>query len=132
VNKTRLSLILFAVMTLAGWQAFAAFPQNAAQDQDQGAAKAEKSDNAPGTRFKTEKGSLSGTLAVVSPDKNFVSIKDASGTTFGFKVKPSTKIMVGGQKAKLADLSSDTNKQATVKFMALRTGDVAQSIDVSQ
>jgi hypothetical protein len=117
-------------MTLFGWQALAASPQDAAQDQ--GAAKTEKADNAPGTRFKTEKGTMSGTLTVVAPDKKFVSIKDASGTTFGFKVKPSTKIMVGGQKAKLADLSSDTNKQATINYTALRTGDVAQSIEVSQ
>jgi hypothetical protein len=129
VNSTRILLAVFVLTTLLGWQAFAASgPQDA--DQKQAPAATEKSEKGPA--FKTEKGTVSGTLTVVAPDKKFVSVKDSSGTSFAFKTKASTKITVGGQKAKLEDLSSAANKQATVNYTALRTGNVAQSIEVTQ
>jgi hypothetical protein len=129
VNKAGVFLGLLVVVAVVGSQAPAiAAPQD--QDQNQESAKAEKTNK--GLAFKSEKGTVSGTLSVVAADKNFVSVKDSSGTSFGFQVKPSTKITAGGQKTKLADLSSATNKQATITYRSLRTGNVAQSIEVSQ
>ena len=130
MNKTRVSLLLLCFMVLLGYQAFAAAaPQDPSQKE--GSAAAANAGQDKGTAFKAEKGTVSGTLSMVDSDKNFVSVKDSNGTSFGFKVSHSTKVTVGGQKAKLADLSSNTNKQATVKYMARRDGDVAQSIEVS-
>jgi hypothetical protein len=76
---------------------------------------------------------LSGTLTAVDAQKKVVVVSSSSGVPYDFMVGGGTKIMVGGSKAKLADLSSDTNKQATVKFMAeKKRGNMAQSIEVTQ
>jgi hypothetical protein len=37
-----------------------------------------------------------------------------------------------GKKAKLDELASQTNKAATIKFLPTRSGNVAQSIEISQ
>ncbi|MGH9430316.1 MAG: hypothetical protein ACRD3T_02105 [Terriglobia bacterium] len=74
---------------------------------------------------------LSGTISMVDTDKNVVVVTDSNGIPFDFTVNGRTKIMVGGQKAKLADLSSSTSKQASVKYRAeKKAGDIATSIDV--
>lgn len=96
---------------------------------------------AAGKKAKSEKGAsyasaateeLSGTITMVDADKKLVVVKDSSGTPFNFKVTGATRIQVAGAKAKLADLVTQTNKQASVKFASLRRGgDVAKSIEVS-
>ena len=129
MNKLRVWPGVLVVATLVGWQSpTIAAPQD--RDQKQASTKSEPGDK--GAAFKSEKGTVSGTLSVVAPDKNFVAVRDSSGTSFGFQVKPSTKITSGGQKVKLADLASATNKQATITYRSLRTGDVAQAIEVTQ
>ena len=74
---------------------------------------------------------ISGTISMVDTDKRIVVVTDSNGIPFNFAVNGRTKITVGGQKAKLADLSSSTSKQASVKFRAeKKAGDIATSIEV--
>jgi outer membrane lipoprotein-sorting protein len=73
---------------------------------------------------------LTGTLSMVIPGKKLVVVKDSSGVPFDFKAAGAA-IQVGGKKAKLEDLNSATNKQVTVKFIPLRSGNVAKSVEVS-
>jgi ABC-type amino acid transport substrate-binding protein len=72
---------------------------------------------------------LTGTLTIVQADKKLVVVTNSSGIPFSFKVT-GTRITVNGQKAKLADLSSQTNKQATVKYVPSRSGNVAKTIEI--
>ncbi|MGH9452560.1 MAG: hypothetical protein ACRD2O_01155 [Terriglobia bacterium] len=74
---------------------------------------------------------ISGTISMVDAEKKIVVVTDSNGVPFNFAVNGRTKITVGGQKAKLADLSSSTSKQASVKFRAeKKAGDIATSIEV--
>ena len=73
---------------------------------------------------------ISGTLQMVVADKKLVVLTDSSGIPFDFKVSGATRVKVGGKKAKLDDLAAQTSKSASVKFLPLRTGNVAQSIEV--
>lgn len=76
---------------------------------------------------------VSGTLTMVDADKKLVVVSGSSGVPYDFMVTGATRIKVGANKAKLADLSSDTNKQATVMFMAeKKRGNVAKSIEVTE
>jgi ABC-type amino acid transport substrate-binding protein len=75
---------------------------------------------------------ISGTLQMVAADKKIVVLADSAGTPFDFKVTGATRIKVGGKKAKLDDLASETNKAASVKFLPTRSGNVAQSIEIGQ
>ena len=72
MNKPRVSLLLLCFLMLTGYQAFAA-PQNEQNTGKKAAAANAGQDR--GTAFKAEKGTVSGTLAVVDTDKNFVSVR---------------------------------------------------------
>lgn len=73
---------------------------------------------------------IAGTLHMVVTDKKIVVVTDSTGTPFNFKVTGATRIKVGGKKAKLDELAGQTDKSASVKFLPLRSGNVAQSIEV--
>lgn len=73
---------------------------------------------------------IAGTLQMVAMDKKIVVVADATGTPFNFKVTGATRIKVAGKKAKLGELAGQTGKSASVKFLPLRSGNVAQSIEV--
>ncbi len=74
---------------------------------------------------------LSGTISMVDTDKKVVVVTDSNGIPFDLKVTGATHIMVGGKRAKLADLSGATSKQASVKYRAEKqAGDIATSIEV--
>ncbi len=76
---------------------------------------------------------LSGTLSMVDADKKLIVVTGSNGVPYDFNVTGATKITVGGNKAKLADLSSDTNKQVSVTFLALKKrGNIAKSVEVTQ
>jgi len=75
---------------------------------------------------------ISGTLQTVVADKKIVILTDSAGTPFNFKVTGATRIKVAGKKAKLDDLASQTSKTAAVKFLPTRSGNVAQTIEISQ
>jgi ABC-type amino acid transport substrate-binding protein len=75
---------------------------------------------------------ISGTLQMVAADQKIVVLTDSAGTPFNFKVTGATRIKVAGKKAKLDELTSQTNKSASVKFLPTRSGNVAQSIEIGQ
>ena len=92
----------------------------------QEAAPAEKV--APAVKAET----ISGTISMVVAEKKLVVLTGSGGISYNFKVTGGTRIKVAGTKAKFAELAAQTNKSATVKFLPLRSGNVAQSIEVSQ
>lgn len=127
-------LTLMAVFAVVLFGAISGMAQDQPAAQDQSAAT-----TAPKPKAKhhamaaasTE--SLSGTLSAVDADKKVVVVNGSNGVPYDFMVSGGTKITVAGSKAKLADLSSDTNKQATVTFMAeKKRGNIARSIEVTQ
>jgi hypothetical protein len=87
--------------------------------------KAEKSSEHTGM-WSGKAETLSGTITKVDSEKKTVAV-EASGVSYSFKVA-GTKITVSGKKAKLSDLQ--TGAQASVTFIAARTGDRARSITV--
>jgi hypothetical protein len=124
--------LILAVLTLVVLGVVAVAPL-AAQEQPSSeagekAAKPEKAaKKAGGWSMKAEK--LSGAISLVDKEKKLV-IVDAGGIPYDFKVSGGTKIKVGGKKAKLDALQ--TGKQASVSFVAMRTGNAAKSIEVSE
>ncbi|HEV2177293.1 MAG TPA: hypothetical protein VGW33_08840 [Terriglobia bacterium] len=76
---------------------------------------------------------LSGTITMVDAAKKLVVVTDSGGVPFNFVVNGATRIKVGDKKGKLADLSSDTTKQASVTFVAMKKrGNIAKSIEVTE
>lgn len=74
---------------------------------------------------------LAGTLQMVVVDKKLLVVASSSGVPYDFTVTNTTKITVGGNKAKLADLAAATGKSVSVKFLPeKKAGDIAQSVEV--
>lgn len=67
----------------------------------------------------------------VLPDERLVVVSGSEETPLDFKVTGSTWITVGSQRATLTDLAAQTNQQASVRFIPLRNGNFAQTIEVS-
>jgi len=111
-------LTVLVVLVLAFFGATLAVAQEAAP--------AEKA--APAVKAET----ISGTISMVVAEKKLVVLTGSGGVSYNFKVSGGTRIKVAGKKAKFAELAAQTNKSATVKFLPLRSGNVAQSIEVSQ
>lgn len=72
--------------------------------------------------------SLTGTIMSVDPQNRMMVIKDSSGVPFDIMVNHGTLIKAGNREVKLGDLSSDVNKQAAIRFVPERKGDVAETI----
>lgn len=115
----RVVLSLLALLLLAFFAASVIVAQESAAEEKPAAAKAPKAET------------ISGTLSMVVADKKLVVLTGAQGVTYNFKVTGATRITVGGQKAKFDELAAQTKKSASVKFLPLRSGNVAQSIEVS-
>ena len=74
---------------------------------------------------------LNGTLQTVVVDKKVLVVTSSIGVPYNFTVNGATKIKVGGNKAKLADLAGATGKSISVKFLAERkAGNIAQSVEI--
>jgi len=134
MKQKMLSLVAVFAVVLFGAISGVAQDQPAAQDQS--AATPAASSPKPAKHHAMAAAStetLSGTLSVVDADKKLVVVNGSNGVPYNFMVTGGTKITVGGSKAKLADLSGDTNKQATVMFVAQKKrGNMAKSIEVTQ
>lgn len=74
---------------------------------------------------------LSGTVTLIDADQNLV-VLTSDGIPYNFKVTKATKIEVAGSQASFNDLVSQTQKEASVTFIARPTGNVAKSITVSR
>ena len=74
---------------------------------------------------------LAGTLQTVVVDKKLLVVASSAGIPYDFNVTGATKIMVGGNKAKLADLAGATGKSVSIKFLPeKKAGNIAQSVEV--
>ena len=129
MKKALLMLLGLFVFTFVGISA--AIAQEAAKSKE--APAEEKA--APAEKPKAEAAkpeTISGTIQMVAADKKIVVVTDSSGTPFNFKLTGATRIKVAGKKAKLDELANQTNKSVSVKFLPLRSGNVAQTIEVSE
>lgn len=74
---------------------------------------------------------LTGTLMMVDAQKRLVIVTDSYGVPFDLKVTRGTRIRVEGKRARLDDLSSETNKQVTVSFVEMgHAGNIARTIEI--
>ncbi len=73
---------------------------------------------------------ISGTIMMVVPEKDMLIITDSSGIPFNFLVDRQTRITLNGRRTKLAGLTSEINKSASVHFVPVRSGDIARSVVV--
>lgn len=74
--------------------------------------------------------SLSGTLSMVDSQQRVIVVTNSEGTPFNFRVMRGTRIMVGGKKGTLDDLSGQKSQQVSVKYRDhMNAGLVAQVID---
>jgi hypothetical protein len=73
---------------------------------------------------------ISGTITMVVPEKDLLVVTNSSGIPFNFVVGRRARITVNGKNVKLADLTSEINKSASVHFVPTRSGNVARSVEV--
>ena len=75
---------------------------------------------------------LSGTILAVDVEHKLVVVKAADGVTFNFLLTPSTRVTSGGQPIAIPDLATKDSKTVTIKFVPMRHGNVAKSVDVKE
>jgi hypothetical protein len=127
MRKALLMLLALLVLTFVGsasaWAQEAAKPEKAPTKEKAAPAEKPKAEAA-----KPE--TISGTIQMVDTEKKLVVLTSSAGVPYDFKVSGATRIKVAGKKAKLDELSAQANRSATVKFLPVRTGNVAQSIEI--
>jgi len=74
---------------------------------------------------------MSGKIAKVDPGQKLLVIETPDRVPFDMLVTARTRIQSGGQTIALKDLTRDTNKMVSVKFIPERRGDVAKSIQLN-
>jgi len=131
MNNKVLALVVASILTVFSAISMMANGQPAGMPQDQAAPAASEAKPAKAAPMKAAAAeTLSGTIASVDAEKKLVVVTGSNGVPYNFTVSGSTKITVGGSKAKLSDLQ--TGKQASVSFVpAKKRGNLAKSIDVS-
>jgi hypothetical protein len=75
---------------------------------------------------------LSGKITMVDPALKLVVVQDSSGVPFDIKINASTHIKSANGMLNLSDLNSDSNRNASIKFVPESRGDIAETINVSQ
>lgn len=113
-----------------------AVPLSAQDQSSKKAASSEKTTSsektAPSTKaMKSKPETLTGSIMSVDSAKKMVVIKGSDGVPYDVIVNRSTRIESGGKKVKLDDLQSDTGKQVSVRILPERSGNIAQSIQVT-
>jgi len=68
----------------------------------------------------------------INLERKLVVVRTSDGVTFNFVITPATRITVGDQPARLADLAANDSKAATIKFVPMRHGNIAKSVVVTQ
>jgi hypothetical protein len=74
---------------------------------------------------------VKGTIASVDMAKRMIVVKDSAGTPFDFVVTPATRIESSNHRLKMHDLNSRANAPASVRFVPMRKGDMAKSINIT-
>lgn len=131
MKQRLLSLLVVLVVALLGAASVLAqeAEKPAAPEATPKTAKARPAKHSGGEAVKPE--TVSGTLSAVDADKKLVVVTDGNGIPFDFEVNSGTKITVSGSKSELGDLASNTNKQASVTFLAMKKrGNLAKSIEI--
>jgi hypothetical protein len=77
----------------------------------------------------TKPETLTGALNTVQLQKRMIVVTNPSGVPFDFKVAHA-EVEINGSSAKLGALSSETGKHVSVRFVPMRSGDVAQRISI--
>jgi hypothetical protein len=75
--------------------------------------------------------SLSGKITQVDPTRKLVVVETPEGIPFDLLITAKTRITSGGHTVTLEELTGDTNRTVSVKFVPERRGDVAKSIHIS-
>ncbi len=73
---------------------------------------------------------LSGTISMVEPGTKALFVTGSGEVSYKFLVTNRTKIEVGGTTSSLDELASQTQKQATITFVARPNGNFAQDISI--
>lgn len=71
---------------------------------------------------------VTGKILDVYPAQHLVIVEGQDNVPFDVRVTPSTRIEAGAHRLTLNNLSSDTNKNASVRILPERSGDIARSI----
>jgi hypothetical protein len=74
---------------------------------------------------------LSGKIFMVEPDRNLVVVKGPDGVPFDMVVSRRTHIESGSEAITLKNLAQYQNKNASIRFVPERRGDVAESIRIT-
>ena len=85
---------------------------------------------ATATRSAWPPDTLSGKISMVDPDRKLVVVETPDGIPFDLVLTTRTRIKSGDRAITLKDLTGDTNKTVSVKFIPERRGDVARSIEI--
>jgi hypothetical protein len=67
---------------------------------------------------------------MVDPAQNLMVVETPNGVPFDMVVNSKTRIKSGNQALTLKELTQDSNKTVSVKFIPERRGDVAKSIQI--
>ncbi|HYM07009.1 MAG TPA: hypothetical protein VEU11_10655 [Terriglobales bacterium] len=71
-----------------------------------------------------------GSVVMVVKEEKLLVLEGTGGVPYNFKVTPATQIKVGEKKGNFDDLAGLINKRASVKFVPVREGNLAQSIEI--
>lgn len=74
---------------------------------------------------------LSGKIAIVDTAQKLLVVEGARGVTYSFVLRAGTRITSGGQRVKLDELPAHKGKQASVKFVPTRRGNLAQTVEIT-
>ncbi len=74
---------------------------------------------------------LSGKITLVDTAQKLLVVEGARGVTYSFVLRAGTRISSGGQKVKLDELPAHKGKQASVKFVPTRRGNLAQAVEIT-
>lgn len=73
---------------------------------------------------------IEGRISMIEVNQK-VMVMDVSGVPYDITITGKTKIEINGTASTFNDLVGQTEKQATVTFVARRNGDIAQSVSIS-
>ncbi|MFZ0276884.1 MAG: hypothetical protein WA254_06415 [Candidatus Sulfotelmatobacter sp.] len=74
---------------------------------------------------------LSGTISMVDPTDKEVTLVGSNGVPYDFRVTTKTLVEMSTNKIRTSELASEDHKQATVHFVPMSNGNLAERIQIS-
>ena len=74
---------------------------------------------------------LSGTITMVGPNDKEITVVGSNGIPYDFKLTNKTLLELSNSKIPMNELASESQKQATIRFVPRSDGNLAQSIQIS-